>query len=77
MKENDTKTPFKLDIFGFKLDTFVSSSMSVNQIILLIAVVFLFIIGLIFLIHGYAVMGLILNKVSKLEIFKIIKSKFP
>jgi hypothetical protein len=77
MKENDTKTPFKFDIFGFKLDTFVSSGISVNQIILLIVVVFLFIIGLIFLIHGYAVLGLILNKASKLEIFKIIKSKFP
>lgn len=76
MKKNDTKTPFKLEILGFKLDTSINGGISIYHVVFIIAMVLSIYSLLFFLIRGNAVMGFIGYKISQLNFFKIIKSKF-
>ena len=80
MKKTDTKTPFKLNILGFRLETTIAE-MSFMQIVIIIFMSMMFLLALVFLLGEYATTGIsiltIVDKISKLEILKIIKSRSP
>lgn len=80
MKKTNTKVPFKLNIFGFKLKTTVTE-MSFIKIAVLMAMEMIFILVFFSLLREYAITGLgilaIINKISNLKILKIIKSRSP
>ena len=54
MKKDETKVAFKLNVFGFKLDTTIPE-LSFRQLVIVILLLMLFILGLIFLLREYAV----------------------
>jgi hypothetical protein len=80
MKKTNTKAPFKMNILGFKLETTITE-MSFWQIVILFGMGIIFILALIIFLRGYAIAGLsisdIIDKTSKLEILKIVKSRSP
>jgi hypothetical protein len=81
MKRPETKQPFKLNVLGlFTLDT-TMEKLSFWRLILLIAVIMIFILGVVLLLKSYAIPGLGLSaitaKISKLDIRKLIKSRAP
>lgn len=80
MKKENTKVAFKLNVFGFKLDTTIVE-LSFQQLIIVIVLSMIFILGLVMFLREYAVFGIslstILHKISNLEILKFIKSRSP
>lgn len=80
MNKNDTKVPLKLSILGFRLDTTITK-MSFLQVLILIVMGMFFVLALVILLREYAITAIsisaIIDKLSKLEILKIIKSRAP
>lgn len=79
MKKENTKAAFKLNAFGFKLDTTIGE-LSFPQLIIVIVLSMIFILELIMLQREYAVFGIslstILHKISNLEVLQFIKARF-